>query len=171
MRCPFCSYPDSRTADSRPDGEGRLRRRQCPRCRKRFKTSERVVREFPQIVKSDGRREPYDVGKLRHSVDIALSKRAVPTRSRERALADIEESLLRQASGGEFESRQLGSLVMRQLRRLDEVAYIRYASVYHAFGDMDAFLRQIDQLRNDLSSEIRRRQLPLLPGGGGGEDD
>ncbi len=147
MKCPFCGADDTAVVDTRINDEGDIvrRRRKCNACDKRFTTYERAEIRLPQVVKKNGSRTEYDRDKLRASLDLALRKRAVPTDAVDAAIADIEEKLL---SSGEREvtSQQLGELVMRELKRLDKVAYIRFASVYRNFEDVDAFSRAIREV-------------------------
>lgn len=147
MKCPFCGADDTAVADTRLNEEGDIvrRRRKCPACDKRFTTYERAEIRLPQVVKKNGSRTEFNRDKLRASLELALRKRPVPTESVDGAIAEIEEKLL---SAGEREvtSQQLGELVMRELKRLDKVAYIRFASVYRNFEDVDAFSRAIREV-------------------------
>ncbi|HZX33575.1 MAG TPA: transcriptional regulator NrdR [Rhodocyclaceae bacterium] len=147
MKCPFCGADDTAVADSRVNDEGDIvrRRRKCNACDKRFTTYERAEIRLPQVVKKNGSRTEFNRDKLRASLDLALRKRPVSTESVDAAVAEIEEKLL---SSGEREvtSQQLGELVMRELRKLDKVAYIRFASVYRNFEDVDAFSRAIREV-------------------------
>lgn len=147
MKCPFCGADDTAVADSRVNDEGDIvrRRRKCNACDKRFTTYERAEIRLPQVVKKNGYRTEFNRDKLRASLELALRKRPVSTESVDAAIAEIEEKLL---SSGEREvtSQQLGELVMRELRKLDKVAYIRFASVYRNFEDVDAFSRAIREV-------------------------
>lgn len=167
MHCPFCGHEETKVTDSRLAGEGRQirRRRECLACGERFTTFETAELVMPQVVKGDRSREPFDEVKLRGGMLKALEKRPVARDDLEAAIERICHRL-RNLGEREVPSRTVGELVMEELRQLDEVAYVRFASVYHRFQDVDAFREEIDQL------DVRRRrdpatgQLPLLPGAG-----
>jgi transcriptional repressor NrdR len=144
MRCPFCSYEETQVAETRESDEGDAvrRRRRCLKCDKRFTTYERPELALPAVVKKDGSRADYDPGKLRASMLLALRKRSVSTEQIDAAIARIEEKLLNSAAR-EVNSTRLGELVMRELKRLDKVAYVRFASVYREFQDVDEFSKLI----------------------------
>jgi len=140
MKCPFCGHGDTQVVETRisEDGDFVRRRRQCGACDKRFTTYERPEVTFPAVVKKDGRRADFDAGKVRASMALALRKRPVSIEQIDTALLRIEQKLL--SSGlREIESTKLGELVMRELKRLDKVAYVRFASVYRSFEDVDEF--------------------------------
>jgi transcriptional repressor NrdR len=144
MRCPFCSHPETQVAETRESDEGDVirRRRRCLHCEKRFTTYERAEIALPAVVKKDGARVEYDPAKLRASMILALRKRPVSVEQIDTALERIQEKLL--ASGArEVASSRLGELVMRELKRIDKVAYVRFASVYREFEDVDAFRQLI----------------------------
>ncbi len=148
MKCPFCGHAETQVAETRvsEDGDFIRRRRQCAHCGKRFTTYERPDVSFPAIVKKDGRRTDYDRAKLRSSLMLALRKRPVSTEQVDAAIERIEEKLL--ASGArEIPSARLGELVMRELKKLDKVAYVRFASVYRSFEDVDDFRALVDEVR------------------------
>jgi transcriptional repressor NrdR len=166
MRCPFCSFADTRVIDSRVVGEGDQirRRRQCEECKERFTTYEDAELNFPRIIKNDGRREPFIEEKLRAGIMRALEKRKVGIDQVEVAIARIKHKL--RASGDrEVKSRRVGNWVMEELRGLDQVAYVRFASVYYRFEDVRAFLEEIQRLENELPPELKVSQLDLLPSG------
>ncbi len=146
MRCPFCAHPDTQVAETRDSDEGdsTRRRRKCPACDKRFTTYERPEIELPAIVKRDGRRTDYDRAKLKGSMMIALRKRPVSAEALEHAIEAIE-ARLRQSGEKEVDSTQLGEAVMRELRKLDKVAYVRFASVYRSFDDVSEFVAAIKE--------------------------
>ncbi len=148
MRCPFCAHTETNVVDSRvsDDGDFIRRRRQCGHCSKRFTTYERPDVSFPSIVKKDGRRVPYLRGKLQASLDLALRKRPVSTEQIDAAIERIEEKLLG-TGAREVASSRLGELVMRELKKLDKVAYVRFASVYRSFEDIDEFRALVDEVR------------------------
>ncbi len=147
MKCPFCGADETAVADTRLNDEGDLvrRRRKCNVCDKRFTTYERAEIRLPQVVKKNGSRTEFSRDKLRASLELALRKRPVSTDSVDAAIAEIEEKLLT-AGEREITSQQVGELVMRELKKLDKVAYIRFASVYRNFEDVDAFSRAIREV-------------------------
>jgi transcriptional repressor NrdR len=167
MRCPFCSDMDTRVIDSRLVGEGDQirRRRECTKCTERFTTYESAELNLPRILKSDGRREPYNEDKLRGGFMRAIEKRPVAMDKVEVAVSQIKHKL-RTEGEREVNSRKLGDWVMEQLRTLDQVAYVRFASVYRSFEDVRAFLDEIERLENDLPPEIKESQLDLLKSDG-----
>lgn len=141
------------------------RRRECSRCEARFTTFERPELRLPQVIKSDGRREPFNEQKLRAGMGRALEKRPVDAEAIERVLARIRHRLL--GSGErEVRSRVLGEWVMEELRELDPVAYVRFASVYRSFQDVNAFSEEVERLQSEPTPEARRRQLKLIPDSG-----
>ena len=148
MRCPFCSHPDTQVVETRvsEDGDFIRRRRQCGACGKRFTTYERPEVNVPAVVKKDGRRIDYERGKLLGSMNLALRKRPVSTEQVDAAIERIEEKMLN-LGGREIASARLGEWVMRELKRLDKVAYVRFASVYRSFDDIDEFKTLIDDVR------------------------
>jgi transcriptional repressor NrdR len=147
MRCPFCSEPDTRVIDSRlaEDGERVRRRRECTACQERFTTYEAAELSLPRVIKSDGRREPFIEDKLRAGMQRALEKRPVAVEDVEASIADIKRRL-RALGEREVRSRLVGDLVMTALRRVDAVAYVRFASVYRRFEDVQAFVEEIERL-------------------------
>ncbi len=164
MRCPFCSADETRVVDSRlsDDGDSVRRRRECEVCGERFTTFERAELRLPQVIKSDGRREPFNEKKLNNGLSRALEKRPVDTDAVEKIIGRIRHKLM--ASGeGEVPSRQIGEWVMEELKDLDPVAYVRFASVYRSFDDLNAFRDEVQRLQNEPSAELRRKQLSLIP--------
>jgi transcriptional repressor NrdR len=147
VKCPFCGAEDTAVADTRLNDEGDVvrRRRKCNVCDKRFTTYERAEIRLPQVVKKNGLRADFNRDKLRASLELALRKRPVSIESVDSAVTDIEEMLL-SAGGREVTTQQLGELVMHELKKLDKVAYIRFASVYRNFEDVDAFSRAIREV-------------------------
>ncbi|MEW6064409.1 NrdR family transcriptional regulator [Desulforamulus profundi] len=147
MRCPFCSFPESRVLDSRPADEGNSirRRRECSECGRRFTTYERVDERPLVVVKKDGRREVFERAKLLAGLMKACEKRPVPVQRIEDTVHYIEREL-RSHTDLEVPSHVVGELVMNQLLELDEVAYIRFASVYRRFGDIHSFLQEVEKL-------------------------
>ena len=149
MKCPFCSHPDTQVVETREAEDGGVirRRRQGGGCDKRFTTYERPEVSFPAIVKKDGRRIEYERAKLLGSFKIALRKRPVSTEQIDAAIERIEERL-RNLGEREVLSSRLGEMVMRELKLLDKVGYIRYASFYRSFEDVDDFKNVMDEVRN-----------------------
>ena len=162
MHCPFCQHDDTRVIDSRlgEDGGTVRRRRECPACSARFNTFETAELKLPHIVKLDGRREPFDERKLRAGLELALHKRPVEADAVDKVLAIIIESL-RKSGEREIASRRIGEWVMEALRPLDQVAYVRFASVYRRFEDVQAFREEIERLEREIPV-IEGKQLPLL---------
>jgi transcriptional repressor NrdR len=147
MKCPFCSNQDTQVVETRvsEDGDFIRRRRQCSSCEKRFTTYERPDVNFPSIVKKDGRRIEFERAKLIASMNLALRKRPVSTEQVDAAIERIEEKLLNLGLR-EVQSARIGELVMRELKKLDKVAYVRFASVYRNFEDIDAFRTLVDEV-------------------------
>jgi transcriptional repressor NrdR len=147
MRCPFCSHEDTQVAETRESDEGDVirRRRRCPHCDKRFTTYERAELAMPAVVKKDGSRSEFDRNKIRSSMLLALRKRPVSIDQVDAALGRIEEKLLASAAN-EVASSKIGEMVMRELKKLDKVAYVRFASVYRSFEGVDEFSRLIKDI-------------------------
>lgn len=162
MHCPFCHKPDTRVVDSRltEDGSQVRRRRQCETCSERFTTFESVELKLPMIVKHDGRRESFDATKLRSSLERCLHKRPASATSIDAAIAAITKRL-RAVGDREVPARRVGDWVMSELRRIDQVAYVRFASVYRRFEDVQAFREEVEQLERDLPS-LSDKQMSLL---------
>ena len=162
MHCPFCRHEDTRVIDSRlaEDGNSVRRRRECPQCGERFNTFETAELKLPQIVKHDGRREAFDEHKLRIGLERALQKRPVSGDAIDIIVAHIVHGL-RTAGEREISSRRIGEWVMTELKAIDQVAYVRFASVYRRFEDVQAFREEIERLERDLP-ELEGLQLPLL---------
>ncbi len=164
MRCPFCSADETRVVDSRlsDEGDSVRRRRECEVCGERFTTFERAELRLPQVIKSDGRREPFNEKKLHNGLSRALEKRPVDTDAIEKIIGRIRHKLM--ASGeGEIPSRRIGEWIMEELKELDPVAYVRFASVYRSFQDLNAFRDEVQRLQSEPSAETRRKQLSLIP--------
>jgi transcriptional repressor NrdR len=150
MRCPFCQDPENKVIDSRESHEGAVirRRRECLQCHRRFTTYERVEELNPLIVKKDGRREGFDRDKMLAGLKKACEKRPVSLEQLDRVVTEIERKL-QEAGEKEVPSTSLGEEVMRNLRRLDEVAYVRFASVYRSFRDIAEFMSELKELINE----------------------
>ena len=166
MHCPYCQHTDTRVIDSRvsEDGATIRRRRECEACGERFSTLETVELKLPAIIKSDGRREQFDAKKLRLGFDRALQKRPVSEERIEAAVRAVVHDV-RMSGERELASRRVGEFVMDELRKLDHVGYVRFASVYRSFEDVADFREEIERLERDLPAGSS--QLPLLQGGEG----
>ena len=180
MHCPFCGHVETKVTDSRLAGEGRQirRRRECLKCGERFTTFEAAELLMPMVIKGDRGREAFDEAKLRAGMEKALQKRPVPRAELDEALSRVVHKV-RSLGDREVSSRAIGELVMEELRHLDEVAYVRFASVYRQFEDVEAFHEEIQRLRSARppagaaapprarkrphAPAANRDQLPLLP--------
>jgi transcriptional repressor NrdR len=164
MYCPFCGKQDTKVIDSRLASEGAQvrRRRECLDCGERFTTFESPELVMPRIIKGNGAREPFDEKKLVAGIMRALEKRPVESERVDAAISRLQHRL--RASGErEIASRQLGEWVVNELRQLDQVAYVRFASVYRSFEDVQEFREVIERLENEPSAEERKDQISLLP--------
>jgi len=165
VRCPFCHHQDDRVVDSRTSREGRAvrRRRECLRCGRRFTTYEYIEERTVQVLKRDGETEPFEHRKLLKSIEIASAKRPITPAEIETVVEDIERELDR-SEITELASSEIGEMVMQRLKERDQIAYVRYASVYRNFADVQEFEEELRELR-DLAAlrEVRRfqRELPL----------
>ncbi len=158
MKCPFCNHDDTPVLDTRisEEGDAIRRRRRCANCDKRFTTYERIELTMPVIVKKNGSRSEFDPIKLRASLMLALRKRPVSAEAVDLAIQSIQEKLL--SSGArEVISGQVGELVMRELKRLDKIAYIRFASVYRSFEDVAEFQEAIAEVGSERKSTAKKR--------------
>lgn len=165
MRCPFCGDMEDRVVDSRNSREGRAvrRRRECLNCERRFTTYEYVEERPLQVLKSDGSVEPYDRQKLLRSVRLPCAKRPIPPSEIEELVDSIEDAMGREAAE-EVESRRIGEYVMERLKTMDHVAYVRFASVYRNFKDIDQFAEELQDLsdrRDRDAAEQDQARLPL----------
>ena len=163
MRCPFCSFEDTRVIDSRlaDEGDQVRRRRECMECRERFTTYEAAEFNYPRVIKSDGRRETFIEDKLRSGILRSLEKRPVAMEKVEIAIARIKHKL-RSLGEREIKSRKVGDWVMEELKAVDQVGYLRFASVYQSFADVRAFLDEIEKLEGEMPPELKKSQLDLL---------
>ena len=164
MYCPFCGKQETKVIDSRLASEGAQvrRRRECLDCGERFTTFESAELVMPRIIKSNGAREPFDEKKLVSGMMRALEKRPVESERVEAAIIRIQQRL--RASGErELPSRQLGEWVVNELRQLDQVAFVRFASVYRSFEDVNEFREEIERLEKEPTAEDTRDQISLLP--------
>src|SRR5688572_1697696 len=163
MRCPFCDAADTRVIDSRLSAEGHQvrRRRECSDCNERFTTFETAELVMPRIIKADGSVEPFDEDKLRRGMEHALYKRPVTVEAIETIISHVTHRLRTQGER-EVPARKLGEWVMSELRGLDKVAYVRFASVYRSFQDVSEFSAEIERLEHEPSADMKRQQLPLI---------
>lgn len=163
MWCPFCNHDDTRVVDSRITGDGMQirRRRECPSCAARFNTYEAPELKAPRVIKSDGIREAFSEQKLRNGMLRALEKRPVETREVERAIRSLLHEI-RSVEEAEIPSSLIGDWVMRELSHLDQVAYVRFASVYRRFEDVQAFRDEIEKLESEHPGSLDKRQISLL---------
>jgi transcriptional repressor NrdR len=161
MKCPSCGHLENKVIDSRLSKERNVirRRRECFQCSRRFTTYEKVEETMPAILKKDGRREPYDRDKLRMGIDKALEKRPVSIEERDQMMVRIEK-LLQERGDREVPSNVLGDAVMEELHNADEVAYVRFASVYRQFKDINEFMEELQ----DLLKESRRKEQDTVAG-------
>ena len=160
MKCPFCGHTEDKVVDSRVgrDGEFIRRRRECLRCSRRYTTYEYIEDILPMVVKRDGRREPFDRAKLRNSILKACEKRSVGVQAVDDVVQDIEARLHERAEK-EVSSQELGDLVMAKLQRLDQVAYVRFASVYRQFKDIAQFMDEVKGLiKGQEKPKLKRKK-------------
>ncbi|MBT8135755.1 MAG: transcriptional regulator NrdR [Gammaproteobacteria bacterium] len=164
MHCPFCAGTETKVIDSRLAAEGGQvrRRRECLGCAERFTTFETPELVLPYVVKNDGEREPFDENKMRGGMQRALERRPVSAEDIEQAITRIKHAL-RTTGEREVPARTVGDLVMDELHDLDQVAYVRFASVYRSFQDVEAFREEIDRMQRIRPKNRARRQLSLLP--------
>lgn len=163
MQCPFCKATDTRVIDSRlfEDGTQVRRRRECPACDARFTTFERAQLQMPYVLKRSGTPEPFDEDKLRGGIEHAIFKRPVPPEKVDHAIENVMRKL-RAVNEREVPSMRIGEWVMDELRDLDHVAYVRFASIYRAFSDVNAFREEINRLEQLPTPEARRSQMLLI---------
>ena len=167
MRCPFCSHLVTKVKDSRENGEGdQVRRgRECVACGARFTSYETVELNLPRIIKSDNRREAFDEDKLRAGILRAVEKCPVEMERVETAISNIKNNL-RAIGEREVKSIKIGSWVMEELKGLDKVAFVRFASVYKTFAELGDFIDEIESLEHELPPELKKNQLDLLESDG-----
>mgnify|MGYP000900721136 FL=1 len=152
MKCPYCGSLDSRVLDTREVGEGIRRRRECQGCNQRFTTYEQVAKVNLLVIKRDGRREPFDRQKLFDGILNACTKRPISSDAIDQLVSAVETNLYNLGKA-EVPSRVIGEMVIERLRDLDEVAYVRFASVYRSFSDLEALKREVDDLMGTRSAE------------------
>jgi transcriptional repressor NrdR len=163
MRCPFCEAEETKVIDSRLADDGYVvrRRRECLHCSERFTTFETAELVMPQIVKNDGRREPFNEEKLRSGIIRALEKRPVESDAVENLITHIKQQM-RSTGDREIKANKLGEWVMDALKNIDQVAYVRFASVYRSFEDVNAFREEIERLEKLPTPELKKLQLDLI---------
>ena len=164
MHCPFCNHDETKVIDSRLAGDGHLvrRRRECTNCSERFTTFENPELVLPHVIKRDKTRVPFDEGKLRSGFTKALEKRPVDSDEVEAAIQRVIHQL-RAKGERDVESSAIGDLIMTELRSLDQVAYVRFASVYRSFEDVEAFREEVERLKSLSDPGDELDQLSLLP--------
>lgn len=161
MKCPYCANRDTRVIDTREVGDGVRRRRVCKSCDQRFTTYERVAKNSLAVVKRDGRREAFDSQKLLNGIVRACAKRPIPMETLEELVQEIEREVY-QLGQAEVQSRDIGRMVIGRLRELDDVAYVRFASVYRRFEDVETLVEEIEDFREWKRREAELEdQLPL----------
>jgi len=150
MNCPFCNHPDSKVVDSRPTDEGGSirRRRECLSCQRRFTTYETIEQMAMFVVKKDGTRQPFDKSKILNGLTRACEKRPIPLAVLENVANEIEQ-LLQNTLEREVSTNVIGELIMKKLKEIDQVAYIRFVSVYRSFDDIDSFLKELEIIKTD----------------------
>ena len=148
MRCPFCGTYEDKVIETRvsKDGSEIRRRRECEGCTRRYTTYERIEESMPLVIKNDGRREPFDRAKIEHGIQAAVAKRPVSRDQVSEFALDVEREIA-ELSVSEIASREIGERVLRKLRGLDQVAYVRFASIYRDFADLEGFAKELDSLR------------------------
>ncbi len=163
MYCPFCHYNDTKVIDSRLAGDNLQvrRRRECIKCKSRFSTYEKQELNLPRVIKKNESRESFNEDKVKSGILKAIENRPVSIDSVEQSIKNILNNL-RMRGEKEIDAKDIGLLVMQELRKLDQVAYIRFASVYHEFEGLQDFLEIINRLENDLTPEMIKTQLHLI---------
>ena len=156
MQCPFCAHEDNKVIDTRESADSIRRRRQCLKCNKRYTTYERIAQTGLMVIKQDGRREAFDRQKLLGGLIKACAKRPVPMPAIE-SLVDEIEMELHVLAKSEVDSQKIGQMVMARLRKLDDVAYVRFASVYRRFADLDSLALEIQRLKERKQREAEER--------------
>lgn len=159
MRCPHCHKPDTRVIDTRliEDGAAVRRRRMCEQCSFRFSTAEEIEILTLTVVKADGSTQSYDREKLMYSIKLPLSKRPVSPAQLKKAMHMMEQEIQSSAKDDRISSHQIGAIVTKYLKKLDKVGYIRYASVYHAFDDLNAFVEEVEKISHKRTTPKKRK--------------
>ena len=157
MKCPYCGYQESKVVDSRPADEGSIRRRrECLRCERRFTTYEKIETSPIMVVKKDMRREPFNASKMKEGLIHACQKRPISMKDIDNIVEKVEKQVYA-AGEDEISSRRIGEAVMAELKQLDEVAYVRFASVYRQFTDVSSFMDELNQLVRE-SKALREKE-------------
>ena len=158
MKCPFCGFEENRVIDSRTSKEGLSvrRRRECVECNRRFTTYAYIEKVPVLIIKRDGRREPYNRQKIVEGIALACKKRPVPVEKIDEMVQTVEKFIFSQEAG-ELESSDIGNLIMDLLKKVDEVSYIRFASVYRQFKDMKEFMGELNKLINNGRQDVKKK--------------
>ena len=164
MYCPFCGHQETKVVDSRLAGDGyqTRRRRECTACGERFTTFESAELVLPKLIKRDESREPFNESKLRAGILVATEKRPISSESIEELISRIIRKV-QKLGEREIQSRTLGEIVMLELREIDEIAFVRYASVYRRFQDIEEFEKEIESLRDTPSAADSRSQISIFP--------
>jgi len=149
MNCPVCNHPDTKVIDSRDTNDGRAirRRRECEKCKERFSTYEEVEIMRLLVVKRDGEKEDYNQEKIRKGIGKALEKRPVSDEKKEKIINEIEYQVYSKSRKGEIPSREVGKIILCKLKEVDDVAYLRFASVYKSFGSINSFKKELEKMR------------------------
>ena len=172
MRCPWCATDEDKVIETRvsKDGSEIRRRRECEGCKRRFTTYERIEESMPMVVKNDGRREPFDRNKIEHGIHAAVAKRRISLEQVKQMALEVEKEI-GELSVAEIASRDIGERVLPRLRAIDQVAYVRFASIYRDFRDLDEFAKELDALRGEdtgeggaLPDEITDEHAPVASG-------
>jgi transcriptional repressor NrdR len=145
MKCPYCFHEETKVVDSRESEDTTRRRRECLKCEKRFTTYEKVEGLDLFVIKKDGRREPFSIEKLKKGIITACEKRPIPSEKIDNVIDEVERDL-RKKDSNEISTKEIGEIVMKKLKTLDKIAYIRFASVYKSFEDVDSFKDEIKKL-------------------------
>ena len=145
MNCPYCAHTKSKVTNKRDSPDGIRRRRECLKCKKRFTTYEKIEKSDLYVIKKDGRREKFDIKKLEAGIEKAFEKLSVPQEKIKKMINDVEEQI-RKSGKKEIKSSAIGEIVMKKLKKLDDIAYIRFASVYRQFKDINEFKQEIKEL-------------------------
>lgn len=151
MLCPFCNHSETKVIDSRDANDGKTirRRRECEKCKARFSTYEEVEIMRLMVVKRNGEKEEYDTEKIRRGIDKSLEKRPVSYDKKDKLLGDIEYCIHNRSKDGEIESKEIGRIILEKLKEADQVAYLRFASVYKSFGSLNSFKKELEKLEEE----------------------
>jgi transcriptional repressor NrdR len=164
LRCPFCTADQDKVIETRvsKDGNEIRRRRECEGCTRRFTTYERVEESMPMVIKNDGRREPFDRNKIEHGIQAAVAKRRISLDQIKQMALDLEKEI-GELGVAEIKARDIGERVLPKLRAIDQVAYVRFASIYRDFSDLEGFAKELDALRADVPEEVKDEPTDAHP--------